>query len=209
VSEVLHVQVETLLARVHDAARRARWELESDADAQVRAIVADARHRARATVRAAAREKRERVADRCRRARAAAETHDRAASFAREAHVARTVRAALPAALERRWREAATRREWCRAALSVAARMLIAREWRLSIAAGATADDRATLTNDAALAGIAVHVCDACVERAGLRIDGGRVTVDASVAGLLADTDAIEARALALLGERRSRERTR
>ena len=154
---------------------------------------------ARAVVRAAARAKRERVAERCRQARAASETRDRSSSFAKDGELTRRARLALPSAIERRWRDPATRREWCRAALAVASRRLVGRDWTSAVAMEVSTAERDELVATAAGLGASLTWSAEAPPALGLRIVAGGACVDATLDGLLADAAAVEARVLAVL----------
>lgn len=196
---LLDRQVEALLAHVRGTATRARWDLEADAQAQVRDILESARRDARAVVRAAAREKRDRVAERCRQASAAAETRNRSESFSAHAEIARLARLALPGALERRWQDDTARRVWCRAALALAARRFIGRGWLILTANGFAAGERDELVRQAARLGATVTWSGESPPCAGLRLTARDVTIDATPDGLLANATNVEARVLALM----------
>jgi hypothetical protein len=203
VETLLERQVDALLARVREAAARARWDLEADTSTQVEAILDAARREARTVVHAAAREKRERVAEHCRQARAAAETRDRSGAFAADAELCRRARLALPDALERRWQDADARREWCRAAVALAARRLAARDWTIVAATGLDARERDDLVRLAGERGATLTWSGEAPPRAGLRLAARDVTIDATPDGLLADATDVEARVLALQREPR------
>lgn len=208
-SAVLDLQARTLLGRVHATVGESIATAEWDADAQLRDILRAARTDAHARVRAAARAKRERVAEHCRKAQAAAETRDRTSSFEVERALAARALAALPAALARRWSTPATRHPWCVAAADLAARRLVAKEWSVVAGADLHASEREAITARAAAAGARVSFGDARTDlgaaalpvstAAGLRIAAGGVTIDATPDGLLADRAAVESLVLAAL----------
>lgn len=197
-STLLELQVQSLLERVRrqrDAeCAAATW----DAERQVATLLADAKRLARERVRAAAREKRERVAERCRKAAAAAETAGRAAAFVHERELLARAAESLPAALVARWRDPAARLAWARAALRLAARRLVGREWRIAAAPGFAPDERDALLGFARELG-AHAVFDADAGEAGLVVRTPGASLDATPRGLLADAQAVAARVLAAL----------
>lgn len=201
-SGVLDLQSRTLLERVRATAAEAIAAAEWDCDAQIEALGRAARTEAHARVRAAARAKRERIAERCRKAVAEAETRERTSAFEVERELARRALAALPAALETRWRDPAARRAWCVAAAAIASRSFVAREWSATLATGATDDDRAKLRAAADARGAALRFDTEAPPRAGLRLSAGGVTVDATPDGLLADRATVESLVLAALPSR-------
>ncbi len=199
---VTGLQARTLLDRVRATAAEAIAAAEWDCDAQVEALRRGARTAAHAQVRAAARAKRERVAERCRKALAEAETRERTSAFELERGLLDRALAALPAALESRWQDAAARRRWCAAAAATAARSLVAAEWVASLAPAATDDDLAAVRDAASTREASVHFETDAALRAGLRLSAGGVTVDATPGGLLADRAIVESLLLAELSLR-------
>lgn len=197
-SALLARQVEALLERVRrhrDAeCAAAHW----DAERQVAALLADARRTAHACVRAAAREKRERVAERCRKAAAAAETAGRGATFVQDRELLACAAEALPPALAARWRDPVARGAWARAALQLAARRLVGREWRIVAARGLDDLERHALVEYARELGVRATFGDDDGV-AGLVVSTPGASLDATPRGLLADARAIEARVLAEL----------
>jgi len=197
VNGALERQVGALLSRVHRVRDERLGELRAGATAQAGALADAARREGRRLLRAASRAKRERVRARCDEALAELDQSRRRRDFEVDQGVIATALAALPGALERRWREPAARREWCAAAVAIAAARLVARDWRITLADGADADERAALAAAAAARGARAEVV-AGPARAGLAISAGGSRVDATVEGLLADRTAIAARLLAL-----------
>ena len=111
--------------------------------------------------------------------------------------------AALPPALRRRvWRiVAAARRQWVDAAVAEAANVLAPGGWRIVHAPGWPADERDALAARLPCGhGSGVEFTEHAGLGAGLRIVAGRNVVDATLAGLLADREAIGARLLGDLG---------
>jgi hypothetical protein len=196
-SRVLELQQQALLERVRATASAMIAATEWDTDAQVEALRRGARTEAHAQVRAAARAKRERIAESCRKAAAEAETRDRTRAFEVERELATRALAALPAALATRWRDPATRLAWCSAAAAVAARRVVARDWSAGLASGATDADREAITRTATACGATVRFDPAACALAGLKLSAGGVTVDATPEGLLADRASVESLVLA------------
>jgi hypothetical protein len=201
-ARLVDVQAAWLVEHVRAKAHEARATLEWDADAQVDAILRAARAEAHARIRAAARAKRERVAERCRKAAAEAETRDRTSEFAIARQFVARALETLPAALGERWRDPEARVRWCTAAIQLASRRLVARNWRIEVDAQLDPAERDVLATCVAAAGARVAWVDA--DGVGLRIDGGGVTVDATVPGLLADRAGVESLLLAALDEARA-----
>jgi hypothetical protein len=197
VTGALDLQVAALVSRVHRVRDARVGELRAAAEAQVEALEEGARREARRLVRAASRAKRERVRERCRQALAELDAQRRRRDFDVERGVIDAALAAMPEALERRWRDATARRAWCTNAVAIAAARLVARDWRIALAGDASADERAALAAAATAHGVRAAFV-ASPERAGLTITAGSSAVDATVAGLLADQEAIAARLLAV-----------
>ena len=193
----LELQVAALVSRVHRVRDERVGELRATAATQLEAVEVTARREARRLLHAASGTKRARVRERCREALAGVDAERRRREFEVDRGVVEEALAALPEALERRWRDAAARRAWCAAALAIAAARLVARDWRIALAAGADDAERAQLLAAAAAHGARAEVV-AGAARAGLTITAGPSAVDATVAGLLADRDEIAARLLAV-----------
>ncbi len=159
--------------------RRAIREARSEARRHARKIFADLRSRAEGEARAA---------------QAALETARRARNFAADSLLAEQGYVLLGEELRRRWRDAASRREWITAALTAASRRLPKGRWRIACAPGA---DKAEIESIVAR-GEAIE--DAALET-GIRIeahnDGDAACVDASLAGLLHRRLALQAATLA------------
>jgi hypothetical protein len=108
---------------------------------------------------------------------------------------------ALPAALADAWREACARREWCESACALARRTVLG-DGPFTVELDATAPEDAT-----EIATQALHECGAATQfdritgmGPGLRIRRGLACVDATVPGLLASRERIEAELLAEVG---------
>jgi hypothetical protein len=103
----------------------------------------------------------------------------------------------LPAVLEQRWRELGARREWCEAALAVAAQRLCGADWQIEIAPGTSREERETLRGLASALRAGTHSLSERTDlAAGLRVRATGATLDATVDGLLDDLAEIGARFL-------------
>jgi hypothetical protein len=102
----------------------------------------------------------------------------------------------LPAALEGRWQMPTQRRQWLAAALAEAERRLGPGTWQARIAPLPDQESLPPSIGDAHIAWRADPEL-----RAGLIIDKQGARLDASIAGLLADTSMLESHILTLLGE--------
>jgi hypothetical protein len=196
-SSVLELQQRALLERVRSTASEAIAADQWDTDARIEALRRAARTDAHAQVRAAARAKRVRIAESCRKAAAEAETRDRTRAFGVERALATQALAALPTAFATRWRDPATRLAWCAAAAAAAARWFVARDWSVVLAPGATDADREAITRAAVACGAVVRFDLQAGAGAGLTLSAGGVTVDATPEGLLADRAGVESLVLA------------
>lgn len=202
-SEVLDLQVYSLLARLHQEQDCACRRLREVASAQSAQLVAEGRSRARQRVREAVLEKRRRVEEHCRQVRVKLETRRREEHFAELGKRLSDGLAMLPDALQARWADAAARGSWCRMVLEGAAASLRRGRWRIEVAPALTAVERNELVARAAeLAGGEVEVAEVESLRAGLVVLHGGVRFDGSVAGLLSDSLRVQAALLAELGSR-------
>jgi hypothetical protein len=197
---IVQAQMEALLRRVareqETLSRRAR----DSADEQARGIIARAREEARARLRQADEESRQSIERALADRRAALDT----AARQREQSLLRRLLdkgwQMLPAALATVWEEAESRRHWCLAACEVA--------WRtvLGDAAATVEFDPATPADVVELVELrmAQHALRFTVRRVerlgpGLRIRLGLACVDATIPGLLASRERVEAELLAEL----------
>lgn len=193
----LDLQVAALLSRVHRVRDERVGELRAASASQLGSVADGARAEARRLLRAASRAKRERIRERCREALAELDAERRRHDFEVDRGVIDAALAALPEALERRWRDAAARRSWCANAMAIAAARLVERDWRIAVAGEPGEAERTALVADAAAHGARAEVA-AGAARAGLKIAAGPSVVDATVDGLIADREAIAARLLAV-----------
>jgi len=197
-SSVLDMQVYALLGRLGGEREEACRKLRDAAREQADETLREARQRARARVRAAVREKRERVAEHCRRVRVDLETKRRDHDFgclsgALEAGVAR-----LPRVLAQRWTDPAARARWCAAVITGAGPLLGRGRWEIEHAPGLGADELERLAAQAAaLAGEACVLREEPALGTGLRIYRGGACYDATTAGLTAQRARLESALLA------------
>jgi len=168
-----------------------------EADEAAQALLRDARKSARERVGEAMKVERRRLRDRLAALDAALATQTRL-------HEQRRLRALLdeawrrlPIALEARWRDAGGRREWTRQILDGARSELERGDWSLRYAPGWPDEERDAAIAELAAAGFPVVAAtpDAAM-RAGLQVRSRGNVLDATLAGLLADRNAIGARTL-------------
>lgn len=197
-SSILDMQVYALLGRLGAEREEACRKLLDEARAQAAETVEEARKRARKRVKAAVREKRERVAEHCRRVRVDLETHRRDHDFECLAGALQAGLAHLPKEIEARWAEPAARQRWCESALEGAAAVLGRGGWRVEHAPGLHKDEAEGLVALAArLCGEDCVLAEVEGMRAGLRILRGGASYDATLVGLTAQRDRLEAALLA------------
>jgi hypothetical protein len=187
-----------LLAREQEIqTRRAR----DVAEAQGRSLVARAREEAGARTRAAAQEARAALERALQERRAALDTATRRREQALLRGLLDEAWSALPGALAGVWQEAASRRAWCEAAADFARRTLLG-SGAYTVELDALAPDDAA---DTALRPLRAEGSDGALldPKAdlgpGLRIRRGLACVDATLPGLLASRDRVEAELLAEL----------
>lgn len=206
-SAMLDMQVYALLARLAAEREETCRKLLDDARAQAAETLRVARQRARQRIKAAVRDKRERVAEHCRRVRVELETRRRNREFACLVAALRAGLARLPDAIEARWSAPAARRRWCEAAVRGAARALGRGGWRVEHAPGLDAGEAAELAALAAgLGGEDCALTEVPQLRAGLRVLRGGATYDATLAGLVAQRERLEAALLAEIAALTGRE---
>jgi hypothetical protein len=195
---IVTAQLGELLARLEqDRERRCSAELAS-ATERARAIVRAARSEARNRMQAAVRYERLRLDEALALRRAEI---DAARSREERAALQALVRRAcdeLPAALERRWNEPGTRREWCEVALAMAAQRLCGPDWTIELAAGTSREEREGLLARAGALRAGSHTLSERPElKAGLSVRAAGATLDATIGGLLDDVAAVGAHFLA------------
>lgn len=195
---IVQGQMEALLRRVareqESLSRRAR----DSADDQARSIIARAREEARARMRQAAEEARQSVERALADRRAALDTAARQREQALLRGLLDEGWQLLPAALAAVWEHAEARRRWCLAACDVARRTV------LGDVAAVVEFDAATPEEVVGL--VERHMTQHTVSFSARRVDGlgpglrirlGMVCVDATIPGLLASRERVEAELLA------------
>lgn len=176
--------------------RRCSAELTS-AGSRARTVVRAAFSEARRRVQEAVRYERTRLAEGLALRRAEFDAARRRKEHAALQVLVRRACEALPAALERRWREATARREWCEAALAAAAQSLCGADWTIEIAPGISSEERQSLLARADALRSGTHTLSERGElSAGLSVRAAGATLDATVSGLLDDSAGIGARFL-------------
>jgi vacuolar-type H+-ATPase subunit E/Vma4 len=160
--------------------------------------VRSARAEARNNVRNAVTQERARMDLGMRQATARADIEVRRQERQKSRELLEQMWAAIAEVVERRWRESALRRAWIDATMSDAGALLSGRAWLIEVGSDWTEQERGELTDRARErgAGTVEYSLQAAMP-AGLKIRAGSVCVDATVPGLLAQRDAIEAAFLA------------
>ncbi len=196
-------QEQALLAVV-EAYRSAECErLRTEAEKEAAGLLLEARREARRRVHRAAQRERERAAVRIRTARAELDTRRREHQQRLGWALLEVALGQLEQALLERWGQADTRRLWIEVALEWALARLPAGPWTVRHPPGwpeaeRTAFHRA-LASKSRDRGVGFQPDEAV--RAGLIISSDRTSLDASVQGLFADRQAIEAELLALMAD--------
>lgn len=193
-----HEQAMAALIRLVDDNRQARCRaLLAEGEARARAIRKEAFAAARRHVREALEAQRRH--DRMRLARAEAEfrTRQRLARQQRARTLLESGWRALHEALLERWRNASGRRAWVRRSAAQAAATLPREGWEIRHPAEWARAEQDELQRFLVGHGIAAprFHADSAI-KAGLRLAAGHNVLDATLAGLLADRAAIEARML-------------
>jgi vacuolar-type H+-ATPase subunit E/Vma4 len=194
----LDTQAQALLQRVTDDRDRSCAAVRAAAESQAKQILRSARTEARTNVRNAVIQERARMDLGMRQATARADIEERRQERQKSRELLEQMWAAIAEGLERRWREPALRRAWIDAAMSQAGALLAGRAWLIEVGSDWTEQERGELTDRARGrgAGTVEYSLHAAMP-AGLKIRAGSVCVDATVSGLLAQRDAIEAAFLA------------
>jgi hypothetical protein len=191
---VLEAQTEAMLERVNVHRERRAGEIRIKAAAQSVDILRSARTEARESLHRAVVRERARMAQGLRQAEARAELESRRRAQLETRTLLEHMWQQVAAVLENRWGNDAARGEWIAAAIAEAAQLLAGQSWRIEHAAGVSAEERGG-GESRALAGGARAVewqLDAQL-RAGLRVRSPGACLDATVAGLLARREEIEA----------------
>lgn len=196
----LEGRMQALLALVEEDRAQRCDAIATEAQSRAGASLRDAHREARVRVRDAFAEERRRAEHELAAARAKLATQRRHAEQRRAAQLLEAGLAHLPAALERRWHDPATRSAWIDAIVARAEAVLPRTAWRVVHPAGwDAAEMSAVAARIAALTNAApAFVPDARIA-AGLRVTAGGIVVDGTQAGLLADRAAVGARLLGVL----------
>jgi len=191
---VLDAQVEAMLERVSQDRERRAAEIRARADKEKLEIVRGARAEARENLKRAVARERARMAQGLRQAEARAELESRRREQLETRTLLEHMWEDVAAVLELRWGNDAQRGEWIAAALAEAGQLLPGRSWRIEHAAGVSAEDRQRSESRALAGGARAIEWQIDGElRAGLKVHSPGACLDASVAGLLARREEVEA----------------
>jgi vacuolar-type H+-ATPase subunit E/Vma4 len=191
-------EADALLQQVTDERDRRCAAVRTAAEDQATQIVHAARAEARANVRKAVTEERARMDLGIRQATARADIEVRRQERQKSRELLEQMWAAIAGVLENRWREPALRQAWIDAVMSQAASILSGRAWVIEVGPGWPDQERGELTDRARGQGAGTVEYSVHADMsAGLKIRAATVCVDATVAGLLAERDTIEAAFLA------------
>jgi hypothetical protein len=168
-----------------------------EADDAAQALLRDARKSARGRVGEAMKVERRRLHERLAALDAALATETRLHEQRRLRALLDEAWGRLPAAIEARWRDSGGRRQWTRQILDGARSELERGDCSLRYAPGWPDDERDAAIAELAAAGFPVVTCtqDSAM-RAGLQVRSRGNVLDGTLAGLLADRNAIGARTL-------------
>lgn len=186
-----------LVELVEGACARRRHEILEAARREADALRRDAHAEARRAMRRAFEAERHLTRERIEAARAHLDTRQRAATQQRSAALAATALRLLPEALLARWREPAAREAWIGRALAAAQHALPRGPWRVAHPVDLAEGERSRLA-----AAIAARTGTPSALSADPRVDAGLLiatdgaSIDATLAGLLADRADIGARLL-------------
>ena len=199
VVSVLQTQTEALLRRVSREQESRELVIRKGAEDQSAAIVVRARQEARARLRQAIDEERRQIERAIGERRAALDTAARRAEQATLRALIERAWERLPHAVAARWQDPVSRERWIAAACACASRSL---RPQASYVIEIDADDGAAVAETASASLRTTGLEPVEVRRiaglgAGLRIRGGSACVDATVAGLLASREQVEAELLA------------
>lgn len=200
----VETQMQALLTLLEQDRRRQCDALMADARARARAVLRQAQDDARSRMRAAFAAERQRLEQQTRAAAARLQTERRLSEQERRAQLLRLAWDMLPDALLQRWQDPDRRGKWVAQAIDSAQRLLPRDSWMLSVAPGWPAQEREQALRSVASRLGAMPGCSEFAElQAGLLIMAGGNRLDATLAGLLADRAAIEARLLDYLERQR------
>jgi vacuolar-type H+-ATPase subunit E/Vma4 len=192
------VQAEALIRQLTRDQEKRCGEIERNGQEWARQRLAEARHQAVVRFHKAAERERERFRREISGAEAAITAEARNRHQQHLASLVKAVVAGLPAAMEVRWKNPASRAAWIKAALAEAQGRLGTGEWLIRVAESSGDEDLPQVMDGTRLQWRADPELGA-----GLVIEKGGARLDASVVGLLADTTMLESRILAMRGEKR------
>jgi hypothetical protein len=172
-------------------------ELQAQARAEAQALLRRAHREARERVRRALDEAQRRAQRELALAQARARARERLHEQRRQAAQLRAAWQRLPAALQARWQDSAARARWTEALAARARALLPQRAWRVAHPADWSARERERFAQlvAGALESPPQFAADPQI-RAGLRIAAGSTVIDATLAGLTSEREALEARLL-------------
>jgi hypothetical protein len=191
---IVAAQLERLLEKLAQDRESRCSAAHASARERARALARAARSDARRRMREAVRYERMRLAETLALRRAELDAAQRTEERATLDELVKRARAALPVALERRWRDAGARRAWCDSTLAMAARRISGADWTIEIAPGTSKQERDALLARARELRTGSHTLSEREDlRTGLRVRTAGATLDATAAGLLDDAQAIGA----------------
>lgn len=181
-----------------DRARQTQAILDA-ARGEAAALRAQAQAQARARLRQAWAEQRRLLNERVAGAQARLATQRRLHAQQHSAALLQLAREQLPRALQARWQQAATRAAWVAQVVAAARTHLPRGAWRVLHPDGWPATEQQALARQLAGAEVTLQFAPDPAIAAGLKIAAGGNVIDGTLAGLLADRVALEARLLRLL----------
>ena len=197
---IVQAQMEALLRRVAREQKMLSRRSRDAAEEQSRGIVARAREEARARTRLAAEEARQSVERALADRRAALETSARQREQMLLRELMDSAWQALPGALDSTWQDPDRRREWCETACALARRILMGDgPFTIEVDATAPPDEAESIRRCVPEADAPPTIRTVANLGPGLRIRRGLACVDATVPGLLASRERVEAELLAEL----------
>ncbi len=196
-------QEQALIAVVDDYRARECERLRREAEAKAAALLREAWREARRRVHRAAVRERERATARIRAAQAELDTRRRRHQQRLGWVMLKAAWTPLENALLNRWGAEDTRTHWIQATVERALISMPRGRWMIQHPSDWSGAERAAVDAVLALRGAdqAVDFQEDASMRAGLIISSGGTSLDASLAGLLGDTAALEARLLALVSQ--------
>jgi vacuolar-type H+-ATPase subunit E/Vma4 len=193
-ASVLDAQARALLGLVSERREARMREIRLKRDAQVQEILRSARAEARESLHQAVARERARMAQGLRQAQARAELETRQRAQRETLTLLQYMWERIAMALEARWHIDEARSAWISAAVQEAGRLLGGRPWRIEPAADVKADEQQRAAAQARGGGasdVEWQLEPKC--RAGLRVRTSGACLDATIEGLLADREEVEA----------------